>query len=837
MADSFPNALNSDMGMWYSDTTASDAFNDSGKSLIELSNFYYNSASMAQFQEWSSAKWYVGNPCGEGTLGEINNALQKLFIILKGVKKYADVYINGTINKIQKLKGQISKLVSTIASVLKSLVQRIRNWVLNKIRALLNDAITNLLPPLLKQIKDSLIAGIVDQLFCAFEDIIASLFNLVADFLYSLIGQIINAPLCAVEQFTNALINNLVNSIDSALGPIFDQINDILSGVASITGSVSSAIDFILGFQGFLCSQPECPELKEFQASLWGGPSPSMIEDFSKFGFADSFIDEVGQTAEGWLDDFFGEDSNSSQSPGSCYTGTFQCGIPQIVIFGGGGAGAVAQAIVNDIGQVIGANLLNGGSGYTSPPFVSIVDPANCGNNASAYSVLGNDDDSDSVVEIVINNPGSGYSDSYIGGSPVVNSFTGAPNPVVVGETVTLSWDVTNADTVSLGIDGYTSLPLIGSISLPITEDSVTFPSGSTSTTITYTITATKTNTDSESQTTTRNFILTVNQSGVSQAAQTNTSTPVINSFIPSPSTLSPGDIVTLSWDVSNATSVSLDVSGYSSLPSTGSASIVIPASTTFPTGGGNASQTFTLTATNSNAPSDSQTDTETATITIQKPELITTLDASQLDDGTGTETDAVTDAVSVDAGAGGGGGGGETETTAGGAVDTGIQGAAGGAAAGTQLGGTTGTVVGIVTAATGGAGAVDTGPGGQGDSNQASSGTGNNNAVSVISQIDVINTGIGYSEEDTVEIVGGNNGAELDIQVNPIGQIISINVTSSGYGFTRIPTIRINSKEGLGAQFRTRLKFIPLNKFLADQQLKTVDPAKLVQVIDCVTR
>jgi len=57
------------------------------------------------------------------------------------------------------------------------------------------------------------------------------------------------------------------------------------------------------------------------------------------------------------------------------------------------------------------------------------------------------------------------------------------------------------------------------------------------------------------------------------------------------------------------------------------------------------------------------------------------------------------------------------------------------------------------------------------------------------------------------------------------------------GYGFTSIPQVRINSREGLGARFRPRLKFIPLNQFLLEQELQVIDPTKLVQVVDCVTR
>lgn len=772
MAENFyPNATNFDLG-YYVDDVQQDAF-EGEASLYEKGISYWQTASMQQFIDWSNVKYSVGDPCGDGTLGQINNTLQKLFIFLRGVQKYNDLYVNGTINKISNLQGQIKKFVSAITGVLRSLIQRVRNWVLNYLRDLLTTAVEKLLPPLLKQIKDSLVAEIIDQIFCTFEDIIKSLFNLVADFLYSLIGQIINVPFCAAEQWTNALINKLVNTIDSALEPIFDQINDILSGVAKISGSVSSAINTILGFQGFLCSQPECPELKEFQASLWGGPSPTMKDNFNKFAFNDSFIDETSKTADGWLNDFFGPESNSSQSPGSCYTGTFECGIPQVVIFGGGGSGAVAQAVVNNIGQVIGTNLVNGGQGYTSPPFVSIIDPANCGNSASAFANY--DSNTGSITDVVVNNPGSGYDDGYNGGNPVISSFTGAPNPINVGNSVVLSWSVSNADSVSLGIPGYTDLPLTGSVSLPIREEDVYFSPGSSNTTITYTLTANKQNIDSGSQSTSKNFILTVLQQEESGAGGTNSLSPVINSFSATPNVVQPGEIVTLSWNTSNVTSVSLNIPEYSSISEDGSLSIVIPSDTEFPASGENIVRTYTLTAINLNAPTENQIVTQNASITITKPEGII---------GTGTE---VTE-----------------ETVIGGVPST----------------------------------PNDT------------SGTGNINAVAVIGGVDILNTGIGYTSGDSVVISGGglidgtttggggfgNGGASISIETNGIGQIVSVNINSSGYGFTQIPTIAINSREGIGAQFRVKLNFIPINQFIQEQQVE-VDPNKLVQIIDCVTR
>ena len=111
-----------------------------------------------------------------------------------------------------------------------------------------------------------------------------------------------------------------------------------------------------------------------------------------------------------------------------------------------------------------------------------------------------------------------------------------------------------------------------------------------------------------------------------------------------------------------------------------------------------------------------------------------------------------------------------------------------------------------------------------------------NNEVISVIHDIEIINTGTGYSPEDGVEIVGGNNGAELSIETSPTGQIVNINVVTGGYGFTSIPQIRINTVDGLGAKFRPILRFIPASQF-TQRELNRIGTDNLLRVVDCVLK
>lgn len=149
-------------------------------------------------------------------------------------------------------------------------------------------------------------------------------------------------------------------------------------------------------------------------------------------------------------------------------------------------------------------------------------------------------------------------------GLPVINYFTATPNNITLGSSVTLSWNVTNATTVSID-NGVGNVAASGSsIILPVA-------------TTTFTLTA-----SNAAGSVTANTAVIV--SGVSPPPS---GLPIINYFTASPPIIPSGSSATLSWDVSYATSVTID-NGIGTVASSGSMP-VSPVSTI----------TYTLTATN----------------------------------------------------------------------------------------------------------------------------------------------------------------------------------------------------------------------------------------------
>jgi len=385
------------------------------KENIEDCKTFINSESYAYFQKAIANKHTI-DPCGKNTLGTINVALQTIFQDLKDIQKFNDEFINPTLNAVSGIQESLSNGTELIAGVVKILIQRARNFILQIIKDKLEAFFEETLPDMAKNIQDIAIKQIIDTLFCKIGDVIKGLNKLIGEFLFSVIGNWINVQYCAAQEFTNSLINNIANRIDKALQPILDGLGDILGEAGKFSGEVFYYIDLVLGYEAFLCTSGgiKCPSVKTRGALWWGGEQQEAADRYQNFlnglnlsgGESADLLNRFdrwlgGDNGLGNMELFgtkFGDVDPSIADQFTCYAGERNCGPPKMQIFGGGGAGAVGNVIVNEIGQIIGTDLISAGDGYTSPPFVAFIDDCQRGKFGAGYVEL--DDDQDSILII-----------------------------------------------------------------------------------------------------------------------------------------------------------------------------------------------------------------------------------------------------------------------------------------------------------------------------------------------------------------------------------------------------------------------------------------------------
>ena len=88
-----------------------------------------------------------------------------------------------------------------------------------------------------------------------------------------------------------------------------------------------------------------------------------------------------------------------------CNTSPKPCGPPILNFFGGGGIGAEGNPIVDSKGELIAVDIVNGGYGYQTPPFVQIIDPCNNGSGALIETKI----QRGRVVNTIVIDSGRGY--------------------------------------------------------------------------------------------------------------------------------------------------------------------------------------------------------------------------------------------------------------------------------------------------------------------------------------------------------------------------------------------------------------------------------------------
>jgi hypothetical protein len=170
---------------------------------------------------------------------------------------------------------------------------------------------------------------------------------------------------------------------------------------------------------------------------------------------------------------------------------------------------------------------------------------------------------------------------------PYINYLTAEPAIIPSGGSSIIRWSASNAESVT---GSYDSTVVV----LPTTGSATVRPTRTT----TYTVAAT-----SGASTVSATVTVAVEGGG---SAPAEADLPVINSFTASPATISAGGSLTLNWDVSNATIITLaGGTKTSTLTQSAGSTSVSPTSTT----------TYTLTATNAAGSTD-----KTATVTVQAP-------------------------------------------------------------------------------------------------------------------------------------------------------------------------------------------------------------------------
>ena len=381
-----------------------------------------------------------------GAMGEVTKALQSFTDVMSGLEKFEDGYIDPVINKIVDVDLLVEKAANKIAGGFSATIRSARQELFKEIEDKVNGSINFLDPSHL--IKNLEVKKEQDSIYCLIENVINGLKNFVGDFLKGMLGNLLQFPLCAAEQFLGGLISGIKDKIQGLISPAISAISSIGNiSLPSFGGMMDKALGIAqVGLALLSCEGNECePEPMDWITNV--GADPKIKLDIGRMkglasglsalgGLKDAIKDPMGalggmfpgigkitgaissvkgivgsvSTLKSGLSG--GISGGMSSLVGGCDPFTKNCGSPKLSIFGGGGAGAAGKAVINSIGEVVGVSMDSLGSGFTSKPFVTITD--NCDNGKGATAIVDIDLDENSpnfgqVKDVIITNPGGGY--------------------------------------------------------------------------------------------------------------------------------------------------------------------------------------------------------------------------------------------------------------------------------------------------------------------------------------------------------------------------------------------------------------------------------------------
>ena len=360
-------------------------------------------------------------------MGDASKALTGLMDTIGKLEKVKDGYIDPVLNTLVNVDKLVDRAAQKMAGSMSGVISRARSELFKEIDKGIESKLDFLDPNFLS--KQLGIEEAKDGIYCLLQNLMKGLKDTISKFIKSLLGKLLNFPLCAAEQFLAGLFSNILDKIKKGIAPFLTMMRGLTGiSIPSFSGMMGKAFDGIQELLNLLqCEGSDCdPDISDW--ILNEGPESKDALDFQKMvgmtsllGKIDSGVDGlVGGMFPGLTGDSDGSTSEMEQLAGPCNPyDPKTCQPPSVEIFGGGGIGAFAQAVVNNTGSIVGVQMSNLGLGFTEQPYVTFIDNCSNGLGATGVAII-----KDGVLEnVVITNPGDGYLGGGSDGEQVIGQI------------------------------------------------------------------------------------------------------------------------------------------------------------------------------------------------------------------------------------------------------------------------------------------------------------------------------------------------------------------------------------------------------------------------------
>ncbi len=243
----------------------------SGEDSVHLRDFNVNWASLAAEKTYTK-KYRKPSGCGDNPTSEMMGQIQDFITMVDGLEQTASGFIDPIRNTVVDMEQQAKKVASMVGSVVKGIINNLRDGLIKKVVSLFSifgalqkkvnpaDQITG--PAMWKGAK-----GILGILFCIFEKVMGMLLDFLSNMFKNMVGQVVNGPVCAAEQFVDGILAKVFDLIEDIAGPVLQGIDWLTGGLSNITevlGNVSSLARQLFSFLS--CDDIKCHEETEWES-------------------------------------------------------------------------------------------------------------------------------------------------------------------------------------------------------------------------------------------------------------------------------------------------------------------------------------------------------------------------------------------------------------------------------------------------------------------------------------------------------------------------------------------------------------------------------------------
>ena len=419
----------------------------------------YKKASGSEVDPISSTTGFTvlaADPNSDRFFERTDTAMKNFFKVANKVDNF-NLDLSTEIGKLTKMVGNFSQ--TFIGKISDSLQEGLVGFIQGGMASQASKIFASQVPGALGLVVDfqTAMIGPTTKLFsgmeCLSSKVSQAMSGTISDLLTGMTKNMLNAPTCATQQFVGALTNKIADMMDKVVTPLLGPIQSILSpigAVFNVKDKIMGGIDFMKKVGNlFVCELP-AKQTSSFKYAIDGllkkdlgsGEHKSLVDDsISAAATTNSFLEKAADGLSSFEKAYgkwsiFGSPVDSGGAHESVFTGgncdtgnNFACGPTSVDFFGGnGGDGATGNVILGNFltrldkddiygsfkktASIIGVEITDSGSGYTSPPLVSFGD--NCNQGYGAYGQANIDTNPSSstygqVTSVTILTPGENY--------------------------------------------------------------------------------------------------------------------------------------------------------------------------------------------------------------------------------------------------------------------------------------------------------------------------------------------------------------------------------------------------------------------------------------------